>query len=252
MTEQDKIISGLKTENVDLQADNLMSAAVLQLTKALHSVIMKKCHEEWMNNKQFDPFGRAMEQTKHFDHAIARNDFDAVEGYLVNNGRADVMLDFFKKLNLWNDARRLAKKHLPEMLQIVEDGYTQYVSTQAACTTSVFSSATTTEKAEDESFEMRLIKAVKSNEVMYNREKRTAISSQTSLDEHWRTIGTKLGKEPEVCKDKWYQLRKSFSKQLKNAKAGKASKWPYFEAMAWLTDHMMCSKYDDMEEDEEI
>ncbi|CAK5086122.1 unnamed protein product [Meloidogyne enterolobii] len=233
MTEQDKKILELQEELSKVKTESKMKDAVLELTTALHTVLVGEKREHSL----------ILAQIAQFKREIARNNFSLIEGYLVDCGRVDIMLDFYKNCDFWDEALRLARtKATAEQLQKIEDDYKQFPSTQTTSgatqkglsTKATCSSAAA--KEENIGYEFQLIEAVKKIRPLYD----TASSTNYKFAEyHWEKIGRALGKNPEDVKKRWNDLRSVFIQELAEVKGtGKASGWEYYQAMDWLIDYL--------------
>ncbi|XP_055916975.1 transcription factor Adf-1-like [Eupeodes corollae] len=89
-------------------------------------------------------------------------------------------------------------------------------------------------------FDERLILEVEANPVLYNKAD-PFYSDRNKKEQIWKYIGYVLNADVTTCKDRWKNLRDTFSKYYKKEKnvpsgsqAYSKKPWPYFEIMKFL------------------
>lgn len=55
--------------------------------------------------------------------SLLEKDSATAESYLLRADRADIILDYYKSADMWEDALRIAKEYVPDMLAEVEQEY---------------------------------------------------------------------------------------------------------------------------------
>lgn len=52
--------------------------------------------------------------------ALEEQNFSEAEIYLLRANRADIILSYYRKINAWTDALRIASKYFPDLLEQVQ------------------------------------------------------------------------------------------------------------------------------------
>ncbi|KAH7719862.1 hypothetical protein AAVH_12667 [Aphelenchoides avenae] len=55
--------------------------------------------------------------------ALEVRDHDKAESYLLRANKADIILKYYKEMGMWQDALRIAKEYMPDMLQQLQNEY---------------------------------------------------------------------------------------------------------------------------------
>eukprot|EP01029_Cantina_marsupialis_P015583 TRINITY_DN3415_c0_g1_i3.p1 TRINITY_DN3415_c0_g1~~TRINITY_DN3415_c0_g1_i3.p1 ORF type:complete len:801 (+),score=314.00 TRINITY_DN3415_c0_g1_i3:205-2607(+) len=133
--------------------------------------------------------------------AVQRRDFASAESHFLKAKKPDQILEAYKDANMWPEAIRIAKRHLPHKLREVNQAYQRAATSGEGDSSDVLRSAKTWEDAQDYN---RAIDA-------YLRIDRSVISDLDILEEVWENA-VKIASQ--YCKERLIEVSGDVARRL--------------------------------------